>query len=63
MIRVEMHDGTYIRVAPRGLDLLIRHGRVKRFRRHSGWAVVGRDATRTIPPSGTYNGPERRSNH
>jgi hypothetical protein len=61
MIRAELTDGSFIRVAPRGLDLLLRNGRVKRFLRNSGWAVVGVDQIRSSALSAGYGGPERRS--
>jgi hypothetical protein len=61
MIRAELTDGSFIRVAPRGLDLLLRNGRVKRFLRSSGWAVVGIDQIRASARSQVYSGPERRS--
>ena len=61
MIRAELIDGSYIRVAPRGLDLLLRNGRVKRFLRNSGWAVVGVDPIWDSCRAGAYAGPERRN--
>lgn len=60
MIRAELTDGSFIRVAPRGLDLLLRNGRVKRFLRTSGWAVVGIDPIRSSARTAGYAGPERR---
>jgi hypothetical protein len=60
MIRAELTDGSFIRVAPRGLDLLLRNGRVKRFLRNSGWAVVGIDPIRSSSRAHGYDGPERR---
>lgn len=60
MIRAELIDGGYIRVAPKGLDLLLKHGRVKRFLRDTGWAVVGVDPIRASARSSGYRGPERR---
>ena len=45
-IQVELVDGTLCRVVPKGLDLLLSRELVKRFRRTSGWAVVGKDAIR-----------------
>ena len=60
MIRAELTDGSYIRVAPKGLDLLLRNGRVKRFLRNSGWAIVGVDPMRDSARQGGYDGPERR---
>jgi len=59
-IQVELIDGAICRVAPRGLDLLLGHCRVKRFRRTSGWVVVGSDPIRTKPAGPAYRGPERR---
>lgn len=60
MIRVELHDGTYLRVAPKGLNLMLKYGQVKRFLREGGWAVVGLDHVRGMGPAGSYFGPERR---
>lgn len=60
MIRAELVDGGFIRVAPRGLDLLLKHGRVRRFLRSSGWAVVGIDPLRDHSRPSDYRGPERR---
>lgn len=60
MIRAELTDGSYIRVAPKGLDLLLKNGRVKRFLRNSGWAIVGVDPMRDPSRQGGYDGPERR---
>lgn len=59
-IEVQMTDGTYCRVVPKGLDLLLRHDRIKRFRRSSGWAVVGIDSLRSSATTSQYNGPEWR---
>lgn len=60
MIRAELIDGDFIRVAPKGLDLLLKHGRVKRFLRDTGWAVVGIDPIRVSARGAGYHGPERR---
>jgi len=60
MIRVELHDGTFLRVAPKGLDLMLRYGHVKRFLRSSGWAEVGKDLIRGAGTAVSYTGPERR---
>ena len=59
-IQVELTDGTFCRVVPKGLDLLLRRDLVKRFRRSSGWAVVGKDPIRYPDVQSSYNGPERR---
>ena len=59
-IQVEMIDGTICRVVPRGLDLLLSRELVKRFRRSSGWAVVGEDQIRYPDKMVEYRGPERR---
>ena len=59
-IQVELMDGTFCRVVPKGLDLLLRRELVKRFRRSSGWAVVGKDPIRYPDRRVSYSGPERR---
>lgn len=59
-IQVELIDGTYCRVVPKGLNLLLNRELVKRFRRASGWAVVGKDPVRYGKNSSLYTGPERR---
>ena len=60
MIRAELYDGTYLRVAPKGLDLMLKYGQVKRFLRSSGWVDVGRDLVRGAGSPVNYSGPERR---
>ena len=59
-IQVELIDGTYCRVVPKGLDLLLNRELVKRFRRSSGWATVGVDPVRIPRKTAAYSGPERR---
>lgn len=59
-IQVELVDGTTCRVVPKGLDLLLGRDLVKRFRRSSGWAVVGKDPIRYPDKKVDYHGPERR---
>ena len=59
-IQVELVDGTFCRVVPKGLNLLLNRELVKRFRRSSGWAIVGRDPIRYPANSAGYNGPDRR---
>jgi hypothetical protein len=59
-IQVELIDGTFCRVVPKGLDLLLNRDLVKRFRRSGGWAVIGVDPIRTSRKQNTYCGPERR---
>ena len=59
-IQVELIDGTFCRVVPKGLNLLLSREMVKRFRRSSGWAVVGKDPIRYNNKQCDYNGPERR---
>lgn len=59
-IQVELIDGTICRVVPKGLDLLLKRELVKRFRRSSGWAVVGKDPIRYPDKNISYSGPERR---
>ena len=59
MIRVFYTDGTFDMVKPKMLDYLLDHNKVKRFKRSSGWAVVGRDSIRSGSSHG-YWGEERR---
>ena len=59
-IQVEMIDGTICRVVPKGLDLLLSRNLVRRFRRTSGWAVVGKDPIRYPNRTVQYSGQERR---
>ncbi len=59
-IQVELIDGTVCRVVPKGLNLLLNRELVKRFRRTSGWAVVGKDPIRYPDNKVGYSGPERR---
>lgn len=61
-IQVELIDGTICRVAPKGLDLLLGHHRVRRFRRSNSWVLVGRDPIRANSRNPHYKGPERRLN-
>jgi hypothetical protein len=60
-IQVEMTDGTRCRVVPKGLDLLLRQKLVKRFRRSTGWVVVGKDQIRYSSRVVGYDGQERRT--
>lgn len=59
MIRVMYSDGRFDMVKPDMLDNLLDRQVVTSFKRSSGWAVVGRDATRSSS-LGNYRGRERR---
>lgn len=59
-IQVELIDGTICRMVPKGLDLLLNRELVKRFRRSSGWVVIGKDPIRYPNKKLEYNGLERR---
>jgi len=60
-IEVELYDGDISIVSPEGLDRLIEHNLAKRFRRSTGWAIVGTDPVRsTIRRFNDYDGCERR---
>lgn len=59
-IQVELIDGTYCRVVPKGLELLLSKELVRRFRRSSGWAVIGVDPVRVSNRQSAYTGHERR---
>ena len=61
LIEVEFLDGTRARMVPTGLDLCLRHGQLRRFRRAEGWAVVGKSALRRVRNAAAYSGPERRA--
>ena len=60
MIRVFYTDGTFDMVKPEMLDYLLDKNKVKRFKRSTGWAVVGRDSLRSNR-SNAYWGEERRA--
>ena len=60
LIRVFYTDGTFDMVKPEMLDYLLDKNKVKRFKRSTGWAVVGRDPIRTKSPN-SYWGEERRA--
>lgn len=60
-IQVELIDGTFCRVVPKGLNLLLGRELVKRFRRSTGWATVGKDPIRYPTKETSYTGPERRA--
>jgi hypothetical protein len=59
-IQVELIDGTFCRVVPKGLNLLLSRELVKRFKRSSGWAIIGQDPIRYIGQDCNYKGMERR---
>ena len=59
-IQVELVDGTLCRAVPKGLNLLLNRELVKRFKRSSGWAVVGKDPIRYTRSNGGYTGMDRR---
>ena len=60
MIRVFYTDGTFDMVKPKMLDYLLEKNQIKRFKRSTGWAVVGRDTIRSRSANG-YSGVERRA--
>lgn len=57
-IPVLFHDNHYKVVSGNELDRLLKTGRLKAFRRSTGWAVIGLDPLRG--KGGKYAGPERR---
>ena len=60
-IEVELYDGDLSIVSPEGLERLLEHNLAKRFRRTSGWAVVGTDPIRSTGQRlDDYDGCERR---
>ena len=60
LIKVELKDGTICQMAPKALDLLLKHEEVSKFKRSDGWAVVGRDSLRATKSKTSYGGSERR---
>jgi len=59
LIRVMYPDGMTEMVRPPVLQHLIATGKITKFRRESGWAVVGTDAVRADRRN-PYYGEERR---
>jgi hypothetical protein len=60
-IEVELYDGDLSIVSPEGLERLIENNLAKRFRRTSGWAVVGANPIRSNAQQlDDYDGYERR---
>ena len=60
LIRVFYTDGTFDMVKPVMLDYLLDKNKVKRFKRSTGWAVVGRDSIRS-KSTNRYLGEDRRA--
>ena len=60
LIKVELKDGTICQMAPKALDLLLKHEEVSKFKRSDGWAVVGRDPLRATKSKTSYGDSERR---
>ncbi len=60
-IEVELYDGDLSIVSPEGLERLLENYLAKKFRRTSGWAVVGTHRIRsTVQRFDEYEGCERR---
>lgn len=47
LIEVQLTDGERMTVLQEGLDRLLEHNLVKRFKRRSGWVTVGIDPIRS----------------
>ena len=60
LIEVILKDGTFCRMFPKALTLMLRHERVHKFRRADGWATVGITPLRGNGDTGTYSGRDRR---
>lgn len=61
LIQVELVDGNFVTVVQEGLESLLEHNLVKRFKRRSGWAIVGIDPIRSNPVHQlSFGGNERR---
>ena len=62
LIQVQYANGRYDIVKSWFLDWLIESGRIVTFRRSDGWAIIGRDAVRSVSEQGkSLSGSERRS--
>lgn len=59
MIQVQYLDGTYDFVKSNQLDHLLSYWKIRRFKRSSGWVVLGYDPVR-VRAGHDYMGPERR---
>ncbi|MDY0212665.1 MAG: hypothetical protein RBR06_06640 [Desulfuromonadaceae bacterium] len=61
LVRVQYSSGNFDYVSPTILDNKLHTGKVKKFLRATGWAIVGRDPIRR-PNDGKrfYFGPEKR---
>ncbi|MDG5469223.1 hypothetical protein P9J64_12920 [Deltaproteobacteria bacterium IMCC39524] len=59
-IEVQLRNGKEYHVCLSALDALLSLGRVARFKRSDGWAVVGRDPLRTGGNTTSKNGIDRR---
>jgi len=62
LIEVEMKDGSKRRMGKRELDVALDKGKVARFKRSEGWAVVGENRIRNMAGNSFYAGVDRREN-
>ena len=60
LIQIVYTDNTHDYVKDFQLDKFLEMGKIAKFRRRSGWAVVGVDQIRTQKQK-SYNGVERRN--
>lgn len=60
LIRVELRDGAVCRMAPKALNLFLAQGRVVKFERSDGWAIVGSTRLRDMKNHRSYSGLEQR---
>jgi hypothetical protein len=58
LIRVMYNNHKYDMVTNNILEFLIKSGKINKFLRSDGWAVIGKDAIRGR--RSMYTGPERR---
>ncbi len=59
MVRVMYHDGMTEMVRPPVLQHLIETGKIHKFRRSDGWAILGVDPIRVLRQPG-FQGEDRR---
>jgi hypothetical protein len=68
LVRIEVmrNDGTFFFCHPQMLDALLEKNHVTKFKRKSGWVIVGVDPVRTKPlpkASQLFDGHERRASY
>ena len=53
-VNVELKDGAVCQMAKKSFNIFLSLGRVTKFKRSSGWVVVGKDQMRTSGENSDY---------